>query len=285
MLGCSVRTEEVPSDVLGEPLRIITDPQALKWLLPLREPRNRLARSVLEVQAFDLEFEHRSGDHPTMVVADALPTVLEVSKPFVTAEDRAGKFIVNEYGLVCVWRRIGHWYWLRKFAENRFFAIFMSVLSGTGDKEGYNLIRSNVEPMATENAEVLAKVLLEKWFLMFGPPECLLSGGGPVMTATMLTTLCGRLGIFSFGDLGVSSKYNTTEHSSTKMTPYKEMFGVEAFDFGVDFNLAVRQEAEPTREELAEHMEDLHRELYDRSWKAKKATEVSKLGLASWELA
>eukprot|EP00189_Rhodosorus_marinus_P011975 CAMPEP_0184749168 /NCGR_PEP_ID=MMETSP0315-20130426/26123_1 /TAXON_ID=101924 /ORGANISM="Rhodosorus marinus, Strain UTEX LB 2760" /LENGTH=136 /DNA_ID=CAMNT_0027225785 /DNA_START=84 /DNA_END=492 /DNA_ORIENTATION=+ len=54
------------------------------------------------------------------------------------------------------------------------------------------------------------------------------------------------------------------------MTPYKAMFGVEAFDFGVDFNLTVRREAEPTREELAEHIEDLHRELYDRSWKAKQ---------------
>mmetsp|Transcript_1127 Transcript_1127/g.1802 ORF Transcript_1127/g.1802 Transcript_1127/m.1802 type:complete len:201 (-) Transcript_1127:129-731(-) len=53
------------------------------------------------------------------------------------------------------------------------------------------------------------------------------------------------------------------------MTPYKSMFGVEVFDFGVDYNLQLRCETEPTREELAEHMEHLHWELYDRSWKAK----------------
>lgn len=45
---------------------------------------------------------------------------------------------------------------------------------------------------------------------------------------------------------------------------------VQAFDFGVDYNFAVRQEAEPTQEELAERVVDLHRELYDRGWKAKQ---------------
>jgi len=73
------------------------------------------------------------------------------------------------------------------------------------------------EPIALENAEVLAKVLLEKWFLVFGPPECLLNDGGPVMTATVLTTLCGRLGIsrsvtsaFHPSTNGAVEKFNST---------------------------------------------------------------------------
>ena len=45
----------------GERFECVTDHLALRWLLSLKDPRERLARWVVEVQDFDFTIEHRAG--------------------------------------------------------------------------------------------------------------------------------------------------------------------------------------------------------------------------------
>lgn len=54
----------------GEHFTVVTDHLSLKWLLSLKDPREKLARWVIEVQDFDFTTEHRSG--PELVVPDTL---------------------------------------------------------------------------------------------------------------------------------------------------------------------------------------------------------------------
>mmetsp|Transcript_7285 Transcript_7285/g.10872 ORF Transcript_7285/g.10872 Transcript_7285/m.10872 type:complete len:143 (-) Transcript_7285:22-450(-) len=95
--------------------------------MSLREPRGRLLRWMLDIQEYDFQLEHRSGASPIIAAADALSRVHESvhnvnenvwdlpkadeprqaqvkdfgdSEAFVTSEDDAGKFIINEEGLV-----------------------------------------------------------------------------------------------------------------------------------------------------------------------------------------
>ncbi|KAJ8903238.1 hypothetical protein NDN08_004348 [Rhodosorus marinus] len=64
--------------VLGEKLKIISDHEALKWLMSLREPRGRLLRWMLDIQEYDFQMEHRSGVSPIMASADALSRVYDL---------------------------------------------------------------------------------------------------------------------------------------------------------------------------------------------------------------
>jgi RNase H-like domain found in reverse transcriptase len=54
----------------GSKLDIVTDHMALRWLMSLREPRGRLARSMVEVQEFDYEISHVPGS--SLMVPDCL---------------------------------------------------------------------------------------------------------------------------------------------------------------------------------------------------------------------
>ena len=54
----------------GETFQVVTDQMSLKWLMSLQEPRDRLARWVLEVQDYDFSITHAKGS--TMVVPDTL---------------------------------------------------------------------------------------------------------------------------------------------------------------------------------------------------------------------
>ena len=48
----------------------VTDHLSLKWLLSLKDPREKLGRWVVDIPDFDFTIEHRSG--PELVVPDAL---------------------------------------------------------------------------------------------------------------------------------------------------------------------------------------------------------------------
>lgn len=54
----------------GEKFRVITDHLALRWLLSLKDPRERLARWVVDIQELDFSVEHRAGKE--LVVPDTL---------------------------------------------------------------------------------------------------------------------------------------------------------------------------------------------------------------------
>ena len=54
----------------SESFTVVTDHLSLKWLLSLKDPREKLARWVIEIQDFDFIIEHR-GD-PELVVPDTL---------------------------------------------------------------------------------------------------------------------------------------------------------------------------------------------------------------------
>ena len=63
----------------GEKFEVVTDHLALRWLLSLKDPRERLARWVVEVQDFDFEVEHRAGKElvvPDTLSRDAVPKPL-----------------------------------------------------------------------------------------------------------------------------------------------------------------------------------------------------------------
>lgn len=54
----------------GTPITVMTDHQALKWLMTLKTPQGRLARWALQLQAYDITIKYITGK--TNVVADSL---------------------------------------------------------------------------------------------------------------------------------------------------------------------------------------------------------------------
>jgi RNase H-like domain found in reverse transcriptase len=56
----------------GEDFVVVTDHIALTWLLSLREPKERLARWILEIQMFRFSVCYSRGDGELMAVPDAL---------------------------------------------------------------------------------------------------------------------------------------------------------------------------------------------------------------------
>jgi RNase H-like domain found in reverse transcriptase len=58
--------------VYGEPFEVVTDHIALTWLMSLRDSKERLARWIVEMQAYDFEVLYERGDGEIMAVPDAL---------------------------------------------------------------------------------------------------------------------------------------------------------------------------------------------------------------------
>jgi RNase H-like domain found in reverse transcriptase len=56
----------------GERFTVVTDHTALKWLMSLRDPRDRLARWMIKVMQFDFVAEYAPGNGTLMAVPDAL---------------------------------------------------------------------------------------------------------------------------------------------------------------------------------------------------------------------
>jgi RNase H-like domain found in reverse transcriptase len=56
----------------GEDFEVVTDHIALTWFLSLREPKERLARWIVEIQTFGFEVLYKRGDGELMAVLDAL---------------------------------------------------------------------------------------------------------------------------------------------------------------------------------------------------------------------
>jgi hypothetical protein len=56
----------------GELFTVVTDHTALKWRISLREPKDRLARWMMEVMHFEFEVEYAPGDENLMAVPGAL---------------------------------------------------------------------------------------------------------------------------------------------------------------------------------------------------------------------
>jgi Integrase core domain len=150
-------------------------------------------------------------------------------------------------------------------------------------------------PVCDETAATVASTLLDRWILLFGPPEKLLSDRGKVFLGDFIRRICRKVGtkkIFTTGyhpqtdgcierfnrtlctylkkfvldeadwDHHVAMatfRYNSSVHRATKCTPHSAMFGVDVFEFDAGIGLQVRLEDEP--EDLAERLAAVHKDL------------------------
>jgi hypothetical protein len=55
-----------------EKLEVITDHIALTWLLVLRDPKESLARWIVEMQTYEFDVLYERGDGELMAIPDAL---------------------------------------------------------------------------------------------------------------------------------------------------------------------------------------------------------------------
>jgi transposase InsO family protein len=114
--------------------------------------------------------------------------------------------------------------------------------------------------MCDETAATVARTLLDRWILLFGPPEKLLSDRGKVFLGDVIRRICGKVGtkkIFATGyhpqtdgfierfnrtlctDIAkfvldeadwdhhvamATFLYTSSVHRATKCTPYRAMF-------------------------------------------------------------
>jgi hypothetical protein len=58
--------------LFGEKIEVITDHIALTWLLALRDPKERLALWIVEMQTYDFDVLYERGDGELMAVPDAI---------------------------------------------------------------------------------------------------------------------------------------------------------------------------------------------------------------------
>ena len=57
-------------------------------------------------------------------------------------------------------------------------------------------------------------------------------------------------------------RYNTSVHEATGMTPFKAMFGIEAFDFDAEIGWKIVLDQQNEEESLPDRIRVLHDELY-----------------------
>lgn len=69
-LAVLLSVEKFRPYVEGVPFTVVTDHAALKWLMSLKDPKGRLARWALRLQAYQMTIEHKAGKH--MEMPDAL---------------------------------------------------------------------------------------------------------------------------------------------------------------------------------------------------------------------
>jgi RNase H-like domain found in reverse transcriptase len=79
----------------GEKFEVITDHISLTWLLALRDPKQRLARRIVEMQTYEFDVLYERDDWKLMAVPDALSRntmdkdivcVIAVSRPWMLSE-------------------------------------------------------------------------------------------------------------------------------------------------------------------------------------------------------
>ena len=166
-------------------------------------------------------------------------------------------------------------------------------------------------PMKDERADTVAQLLLDEWILRFGPPERLLSDQGKPFVSRVLRHLCEKVGtrkIFTSPyhpqtdgfverfnrticrDLSAyvafherdwdehlpmaCFRYNTSVHDSTGLTPFKAVFGVEAFDFDNEVGVRMRQDDRTEAGgRLDERLAELHRSLLSAGFAARRRAE------------
>ena len=158
-------------------------------------------------------------------------------------------------------------------------------------------------PIPDEKAETVAKVLLDEWISIFGPMEKLMSDGGTNLVSKVVESLVEQLGIgrmqsyawhpqangtverwnrtvardiASFMTTGKTYwdehvaleclRYNTSVHTSTGMTPFVAMFGIEAFEAWCEVDLEQMDE-EP--DALSERLSFLHKKLLSKEKRAR----------------
>lgn len=164
-------------------------------------------------------------------------------------------------------------------------------------------------PLKNELAETVARAVLNYWVLSFGPPEKLLSDRGKTFVGKVIKNMCEAIGTkkistspyhpqtdgmiermnrtickdirsrVAFDDSDwcehvalACYRYNTSVHSATGMTPFRAMFGSEAFDF--DAGIALRAgNDERTVEDLATSLRDTHDALYKASKRSRDGAE------------
>lgn len=153
-------------------------------------------------------------------------------------------------------------------------------------------------PTKDETSETIAKVLFERWISVFGPPVRILSDQGKPFVSAVIKCLCQKVGsqkIFTSPyhpqtdgcverfnrtlcddlrkfvmdeenwDRHVSFavfRYNCSKNSVTKSTPYRAMFGVDAFEFDAALGLQLRLEDEPI--DLPARLAEIHNEVLRR---------------------
>jgi hypothetical protein len=154
-----------------------------------------------------------------------------------------------------------------------------------------------VVPIDDESAVTVARELLQLWSLLFGPPERLLSDNGANFCGKIIRHLCAATGIkevfttpwhphtdgtverFNRTLCPVLAKvvlreedwsqhvpmaafrYNSPYHSTTGMTPYRGMFGVDYFDFDAGTGLAFRLQDETQAKDLPARLAAAHADL------------------------
>jgi transposase InsO family protein len=132
--------------------------------------------------------------------------------------------------------------------------------------------------LSDETAPTLVRALLDRWFLVFGPPERFLTDRGASFTGGMLRGVAEKLGIKKVWtspyhpqcdgmverlnrtltkalrslvvledrwDESLSLavwNYNSSEHAVTRLAPFRALLGCDAWDFTFNLNLEFRQE-------------------------------------------
>jgi Integrase core domain len=158
--------------------------------------------------------------------------------------------------------------------------------------------------MPDEKAETVSRLPFDRWVTVFGPPEQLLSDQGRNFVGGVIEHLCKKVGtrkIFTSAyhpqtngfierynrtlctelrrhlitdeDWDVTLalaqfRYNSTRHAAKGMTPYRAVFGSDAFEFDCGLLQRLRTDKDP--EELAERLREVHAELMDRDMKSRQ---------------